>query len=464
MKLGILGVITFLLVMLVSNVSAEHTTIDSITTDPDPAEYVYQGIGYQSSFSIIVHVTNPPPGGEVSCTNCEYIGSTTIDDNGMASFPYVGMQINYPYMHQCPGTFFLQVIDNQGNLVASEQVWISPHIVPTIIWSDPAAISSITPLSSILDASAQWCSGGSWDGHVYYSSVPGTFVYTPAEGTVLSAGTHTLHVDFIPDDTETYTNASMDVTIEVFNPVDPTDQITWNNPADIIYGTPLTSTQLNAVSQWVDGTFVYTPAAGTVLSAGTHTLHVDFIPDDAETYTTASKDVTINVNAATPPQKTTPTITWSNPADISYGTALDSTQLCASASVFGTFTYTPAAGTVLNAGTQTLHVDFTPTDDVNYTAAQKEVTINVLEKPVIPVADFSASPTTGKAPLTVAFIDTSPGSPTSWSWNFGDKSTSTAQSLKHTYNKAGKYTVSLTVKNELGNNTRKITNYIVVTK
>ena len=63
-------------------------------------------------------------------------------------------------------------------------------------------------------------------------------------------------------------------------------------------------------------------------------------------------------------QKTTPTITWNNPADIIYGTALSSTQLNAiatnpttGASVPGTFAYTPAAGTVLNAGTQTLHVD-----------------------------------------------------------------------------------------------------------
>ena len=48
--------------------------------------------------------------------------------------------------------------------------------------------------------------------------------------------------------------------------------------------------------------------------------------------------------------KATPTITWSTPADITYGTALSATQLNATASVPGTFVYTPAAGTVLNAG------------------------------------------------------------------------------------------------------------------
>src|SRR5262249_28758616 len=77
--------------------------------------------------------------------------------------------------------------------------------------------------------------------------------------------------------------------------------------------------------------------------------------------------------------KTTPTITWSNPADISTGTALGGTQLNATANVPGAFTYTPAAGTILNTGNnQNLHVDFTPIDTANYNHASKDVTINVL--------------------------------------------------------------------------------------
>ncbi len=61
--------------------------------------------------------------------------------------------------------------------------------------------------------------------------------------------------------------------------------------------------------------------------------------------------------------KTTPTITWPNPADIAYGTALTGTQLDASASVMGTFIYTPPAGTVLAPGSnQILSTTFTPAD------------------------------------------------------------------------------------------------------
>jgi len=57
--------------------------------------------------------------------------------------------------------------------------------------------------------------------------------------------------------------------------------------------------------------------------------------------------------------KTTPTITWATPAEIHYGTALSATQLDATASVAGTFVYTPAAGGVLPPGAHSLSVTFT---------------------------------------------------------------------------------------------------------
>src|SRR5207247_658016 len=132
-------------------------------------------------------------------------------------------------------------------------------------------------------------------------------------------------------------------------------------------------TQLNATTP-VAGSFVYTPAAGTVLNvANNQTLHVDFSPTDTANYNAASKDVAINV------VKATPAITWSNPADITYGTALSPTQLNATAPVAGNFVYSPAAGILLNVGNnQTLHVDFSPADTDNYNNASKDVSINVL--------------------------------------------------------------------------------------
>ena len=75
--------------------------------------------------------------------------------------------------------------------------------------------------------------------------------------------------------------------------------------------------------------------------------------------------------------KPAPIIAWNNPPDIVYGTPLSNTQLDATASVPGTFVYTPAAGTVLGVGTQTLTAFFTPTDNIDYTTTSANVSINV---------------------------------------------------------------------------------------
>ncbi|MDR6555704.1 PKD repeat protein [Arthrobacter pascens] len=70
--------------------------------------------------------------------------------------------------------------------------------------------------------------------------------------------------------------------------------------------------------------------------------------------------------------------------------------------------------------------------------------------PTEPAASFSVTPTSGTAPLTVAFTDTSTGGPTSWAWDFGDGETATAQNPSHTYTAAGTYTATLTATNEAG--------------
>jgi PKD repeat protein len=70
-----------------------------------------------------------------------------------------------------------------------------------------------------------------------------------------------------------------------------------------------------------------------------------------------------------------------------------------------------------------------------------------------PVASFTVNLTNGCTPLTVQFTDTSSGSPTSWSWSFGDGSISTVQSPFHTYTSAGNYTITLISGTTCGSNT-----------
>ncbi|MBU0982367.1 MAG: PKD domain-containing protein [candidate division Zixibacteria bacterium] len=88
--------------------------------------------------------------------------------------------------------------------------------------------------------------------------------------------------------------------------------------------------------------------------------------------------------------------------------------------------------------------------------------ISVISNEVPPVAAFSAEPTSGVAPLAVTFTDASTLA-TSWSWNFGDGGTSTAQNPSHTYTNPGTYTVALTATNAYGSDVETKVDYITVT-
>jgi hypothetical protein len=91
-----------------------------------------------------------------------------------------------------------------------------------------------------------------------------------------------------------------------------------------------------------------------------------------------------------------PTLQWSTPAAITWPAALGAAQLNASAgyngnAVAGSFTYTPAASAVLDAGSYTLLADFTPADTTTYTTASKTTTLTVL--PYTTATTLSANPT-----------------------------------------------------------------------
>ena len=101
-------------------------------------------------------------------------------------------------------------------------------------------------------------------------------------------------------------------------------------------------------------------------------------------------------------------------------------------------------------------------DDENASASD-EVVIELVEVIESPVADFTATPATGDAPLEVSFTDASTNEPESWSWEFGDGESSTVQNPMHTYTSQGQYTVMLTVSNANGSDNETKINYISVT-
>jgi glucuronoarabinoxylan endo-1,4-beta-xylanase len=100
-------------------------------------------------------------------------------------------------------------------------------------------------------------------------------------------------------------------------------------------------------------------------------------------------------------------VTWPRPAAIDWGTALSTAQLNASSDVAGTFVYTPAAGTKLEVGVQSLSVTFTPQDQTKYSpnTVVRKLTVNKASAPVR--WDFPSPVLQGSA-LTAAQISTAP--------------------------------------------------------
>ncbi len=95
------------------------------------------------------------------------------------------------------------------------------------------------------------------------------------------------------------------------------------------------------------------------------------------------------------------------------------------------------------------------------TGCQVEITDSVYVKPI--VAEFSAIPSEGCAPLTVAFTDSSDGA-IDWQWDFGLGQTSSLQHSSFKFKSAGYHQVSLTVENYYGCKDTKVMDSIRVTK
>jgi Flp pilus assembly CpaE family ATPase len=251
--------------------------------------------------------------------------------------------------------------DSANYAIAQAAVSISvAKAKPAIAWPTPDPITYGTRLSA-----AQF--GAT-------ASVPGKFIYNPGLGAVLAAGEHTPSVTFTPTDTANYTTARTAVSLIVAK-AEPV--IAWPMPNPMTCGAALSAIQLNAAAS-VPGTFVYTPAAGDVLSVGDHRLTAIFTPDDAMNYKTAHAAVVLTVS------ETTPTlISWPSPSAISYGTALSSHQLNATAPIQGSFAFTPSEGDLLPVGRHTLSVTFTPADTERYAKSHASVTLVVEEQPNI---------------------------------------------------------------------------------
>lgn len=119
------------------------------------------------------------------------------------------------------------------------------------------------------------------------AGVPLRVTYNGGTTAPIQRGTYTVAV--ATTDANYIGSANGTLTIFKGSPV-----VTWNTPVPIVIGTALGGTQLNATAP-ISGIYAYTPAAGTVLATGQHTLTLIFTPLDSANYLRATNTVTLQV-------------------------------------------------------------------------------------------------------------------------------------------------------------------------
>jgi hypothetical protein len=290
---------------------------------------------------------------------------------------------------------------------------------PTVTTSQSASVLiTVTGTGGTPPTGTVILSSGSYASAATTLNIPGANsngVYIVIPSNALALGTDTLTASYTSNSVD-YGNATGSTTIIVTTPK-PVPTITWTTPIAIVYATALSATQLNATAS-VAGTFVYSPAAGTVLSGGQHTLTVVFTPTDTTDYSSALASVTLTVNRAAP------VVYWPTPATVRIGTALGATQLNASANVSGSFTYNPAAGTVFSSpGNFALSVSFAPADSTDYGLGSATVTLTVTTAAVSPgVTTVSATAITSNSTTLTAQVNPNGSDTHAW-FLYGTSST-----------------------------------------
>jgi hypothetical protein len=269
------------------NFTASISATTSLTASVETTTLSLSVLPTSSTYGIVVMLTttlnpstlgNQVASGTVTFKNgATVLGTATPNSSGVAAFPIGTLPV---------GTDSLTAVYSGDTKFAGSTSntvsFVVTKATPVLTWATPTAIAYPTALSATqLNATS--------------GTVAGTFVYSPILGTILAPGSQTLSVTFTPTDTTDYNSATASVTLTVTK---GTPIITWPTPAAITYPTALSATQLNATAGGLAGNFIYLPAAGAVLSAGSQALSVTFIPTDTTHYNSIVSGVTLTVNKA----------------------------------------------------------------------------------------------------------------------------------------------------------------------
>jgi len=313
------------------------------------------------------------------------------------------------------GTYTFTTATGSGNaiavnLAASPQVTVIGSITTTVVTPASAVYSpsaqSVTLNATVISTST--VTGGTVTFTVASGATTiGSPVSVPVTNGAASAG-YTIPADTPVGSYTVIATYSGDATLPAssgstaLSIIAAATSLTWPQPAAITYGTALSGTQLNAATL-VPGTFTYSPASGTVLNAGTHTLSVTFTPASAN-YLPSTGLVSLTVNKAQPIVSLVGgTFTYdgaAHPATVSVKGVLNEDLAPV------TLAYVPGgASAPVDAGTYAVTASYA--GDGNYNPVSGTATITITAAPQTISFGALADKTYGDAPFTISATATS---------------------------------------------------------
>ncbi len=274
-------------------------------------------------------------------------------------------------------TYTVTVTDANGaTATASFSLTVNPPVSATVAISS----ASLTQNQAVIAFTPVTGAGGT--GTLTYRvspALPAGLSFSTSTGAIMGTPTvtspSTSHTVTVTDANGATATASFSLTVKpavTATVAIPSEVLTFDQPSVSFApvtgsgGVPLLT---YSVSPGLPAGLSFSPSTGTITGTPTAT-------SPTATYTVTVTDAngeTATAIFSLAVNKATPSLTWATPASIPYGTALSGTQLDATATTYnnaglaGMFTYSPAAGTVLNAGAnQTLSATFVPSNTTDY--------------------------------------------------------------------------------------------------
>jgi sugar lactone lactonase YvrE len=348
---------------------------------------------YSSGLTIPLSATGGASGNAVvftidaSSTGTGSITGSTLTVTGVGSFVIDANQAGNPNYSAAP---------QMQKTVALTQA------AQAIAFTQPA-----TPVTYGVSPITLVATGGtSGNAVVFTIDASSTGTGTISGSTLTVTGVGTLVIDANQAGSANYSAATQVQRSVVVNKVP--QAITFTQPTSpVTYGvSPITLVATGGAS---GNTVVFTIDAsstgtGTISGSTLTVTGVGTLVIDANQAGSANYSAATQMTQSIVVSQATPAITWPTPAAISYGTVLGATQLDASSTVAGTFAYSPAAGAVPGAGSQTLSVTFTPTNTTNYATATAHVTLAVNKASLLVTANSPAIAYGAAAPSYTATI------------------------------------------------------------